>query len=153
MRLRIVLGTVGVLLGLFGVFRLLTQVPLGDVVFLLVWLVGALIVHDGILSPLVLAVGGLVARTVPPRARRFVQGGLVSGALITLIALPMIYRAHSQPTVKAILEQNFAANLGVLLAIVAGGAVLLYLLRVVRDHQAVSATNSRSPADHDSSSP
>jgi hypothetical protein len=157
MRTRVALGAAGVLLGLFGIFRLLTQIDSYDLLVLFVWLIGALIIHDGILSPLVLGVGAVLAKTLPPRARTFVQGGLIAGAAVTVIAIPMIYRAHSQPKVKAILDQNFGANLATLLAIVAVGAVLLYLVRLVRDRQGASATNSRPrpgpgpDVDHDSS--
>ncbi len=158
MRVRLAIGGAGVLLGLFGIFRLLTQIDGYDLLVLFVWLIGALIIHDGILSPVVLGVGVVLAKTLPPRARTFVQGGLIAGAAVTVIAIPMIYRAHSQPTVKAILDQNFGANLATLLAIVAVGAVLLYLVRLVRDRQGASATNSRPHprpgpgVDHDSSS-
>lgn len=146
---RVAFGTAGVLLGLFGVFRLLTQVDSYDLFVLLCWLVGALVLHDGVLSPITVAVGTVLARVLPPRARRYTQGALVAGALLTLIALPMIYRQDSQPAVKAILQQDFAANLGILLAIIAGGALLLYATAVVRDRRR-SATNGRPPADHDS---
>ena len=78
------------------------------------------------------------------------QGGLIAGAAVTVIAVPMIYRAHSQPKVKAILDQNFGANLATLLAAVAAGAALLYVVRVLRDRQGTSATKDRPPADHDS---
>jgi uncharacterized protein (DUF58 family) len=146
MRLRIAIGGAGVLLGLFGVFRLLTQIDGYDLLVLFGWLVAALVIHDGILSPLVVAVGALLARTLPPRARTFVQGALIAGAAVTVIAIPMIYRARSQPRVKAILEQNFGANLATLLAIVAAIAASLYVLRVLRDRQGASARNGR-PAD------
>jgi hypothetical protein len=148
MRTRVLIGAPGVLLGLYGVFRLVTQIDGYDLLVLFAWLVGALVVHDGILSPAVAAAGVGIARFVPPRGRRFLQGGLIAAALITVVALSMIYRAHSQPRIKAILEQNFAANLGILVLIVAVGAVLLYVAAVLR--QARSATKSRPAADHDS---
>ncbi len=85
-------------------------------------------------------------KAVPPRARRYLQGALVTGALITVIALPLIKRQNSQPRVKAILQQNFSANLAVLLGIVAGGALALYAVRVLRDRQRASVTNDR-PSD------
>ncbi len=154
MRTRIAIAVPGVLLGLFGVFRLVTQIGGYDLFVLACWLVGALVIHDGILSPIVVAVGAGLARTVPPRARRFLQGGLLAAALITVVALPMIYRAHSQPRIKAILEQNFAANLGILALIVLVGSVLLYVVSVLRHRGAPaqpSDTNSRPAADHDSS--
>jgi hypothetical protein len=131
--MRIALAAAGILLAAFGVFRLATQVPASDLIVLALWLVGALVVHDGILSPVVVAVGALVAR-VPPRARRYLQGALIAGAFVSVIALPMIYRRNSQPPSKAILQQNFAVNLTILLAIIAVGSVLLYAVHVARDH-------------------
>jgi hypothetical protein len=153
MRTRLLIGGAGVLLALFGVFRLLTQIPNDDLLALFVWLGAALLVHDGLLSPVVVAVGVLVTKAVPPRIRRYLQGALVTGALITVIALPLIKRENSQPRVKAILQQNYGANLAVLLGIVAGGAVALYALRVVRDRQRASVTNERPSDDQRSATP
>jgi hypothetical protein len=147
MRTRLLIGGAGILLGLFGVFRLVTQIPSGDLIALFLWLAAALLIHDGLLAPVIVGVGTLVRKAVPPRARRYLQGGLVTGALITVIALPLIKRQNSQPRVKAILQQNFSANLAVLLGIVAGGALALYAVRVLRDRQQrASVTNDR-PSD------
>ena len=60
-------------LALFGVFRLITEVPLRSLSFLPVWMVAALVIHDGVLSPLVVSVGWLLRRLVPDRARRYLQ--------------------------------------------------------------------------------
>lgn len=128
-RLRLALGAAGVLLAAFGVFRLLTQIPIDDLGILGGWLIGALIIHDGILSPLVIAVGYLLTR-VPPRARRYLQGGLICGGLVTVVAIPMIYRQDSQPKSKAILQQNFGGNLTVLLALIAAASLCGYAVSV-----------------------
>lgn len=143
MRLRIALGAAGVLLGLFGVFRILTQVPGSDILVLLEWLVAALILHDGILSPLVAGVGAGLARVLPSRARRFVAPALVVGGMLTVIALPLIYRENSQPASKAILQQNYAGNLLLLLAIVACVMFLAYLVTVARERRGRSAGDGR----------
>jgi hypothetical protein len=139
-RWRIALGTAGMLLGLFGVFRLVTQVPLGDDVVLGVWLVGAVVIHDGVLSPLIIGIGVLLSR-VPPRARRYLQAALIVGAAVTVIALPMIYRRNSQPRQKAILLRNYSGNLAILLGIIAAVTLMLYAVRVARRDQ-----TRRSPA-------
>lgn len=144
---RIVIGAAGVALGLFGVFRLLTQISAYDLTVLFCWLIGALVIHDGILSPLVIGVGAGLTRFVPDRARAYVQFGLIAGGLVTVIAIPMIYRQDSQPAVKAILQQHFGANLATLLAIIAGLALMLYVARVVRDRRAASAVNDRPAED------
>ncbi|MGI8870342.1 MAG: hypothetical protein ACR2F6_16215 [Mycobacteriales bacterium] len=135
MRLRLVIGAVGVGLGGFGIFRLLTQVPFGDLIWLVIWLAGAVVIHDGILSPLILAVGAAIARFVPPGAGRFLQAALVTGALVTVIALPMIYLRGSQPRSKAILRQNFGGNLALLLGIIAAVCLGMYAVRVARERR------------------
>jgi hypothetical protein len=134
MRLRVPLGTAGVLLALFGVLRLLTQEPLDQVFLLALWLIGAILIHDGILSPLVVATGWAIARVVPPRARRYLQAALIMAALVTIIAIPLIYRQGSQPKSKALLQQNYGANLTLLITIIATLTLLAYAIRVARDH-------------------
>lgn len=153
--MRVLIGAGGGLLALYGVFRLVTGVPLVDLLILAGWLAGALVLHDGILAPLSGAVGLATTRLVPPRLRRYLQGALVAGAAVTVIALPLIARRGSQPPQKALLRQDYAANLGMLLGMIAAGAVALYLLRVVRDRwatQRASAAKVRPSANHTSSS-
>lgn len=130
-RRRIVLAVAGIALGLFGVGRLVTQLPMASLVGLAVWLMAALVIHDGIASPLVLAVGGLVGR-VPPRGRRYLQAALIMAAMVTVLAVPMIYRRGSQPPSKVLLDQNYGGNLTLLLGVIAGATLLAYAVRVAR---------------------
>lgn len=129
---RIALSTAGILLGLLGVFRLFTETPFTHLLWLLLWLVAAVAIHDGVLSPLVVGIGWLLAKTVPPRARRFLQGGLIAGGLITVVAIPMMLRQGLDPPAKALLLQDFRVNLAYLLAVVATICLLLYALAVAR---------------------
>lgn len=138
---RIVFAVSGILLGLFGVFRLATEVPVGNLMVLALWMIGAVVVHDGILSPMVVGVGWLVGRAVPPRARRYVQGGLIAGSLITAVAIPLILRAGQEPASKAILRQNFGGNLTLLLGVVAAVSLALYAVRVARERTGEAAAN------------
>jgi hypothetical protein len=85
-----------------------------------------------VLSPLVLAVGAVLRRWVPDRGRRFLQAGLITGAMITVVALPMIYLEGSQPPEKAILLQHYGTNLTLALGIVAAVTLALYAVRVAR---------------------
>jgi type IV secretory pathway VirB3-like protein len=130
---RIILAISGIVLALFGAFRLFTEVPFRSLVFIAVWMLAALMIHDGILSPLVVTVGWLLRRLVPDRARRFAQVGLIVSGLVTVIALPMIYLRGSQPAVKAILLRNYGANLTLIIGIVAVVTLALYAVRVARD--------------------
>lgn len=152
MRTRLLLGAAGVLLGLFGVFRLLTQVSSSDLVALAEWLVGALVLHDAVLSPLIVGVGWVLARTVRPRARRWIQAALVAGGIVTVIALPLIHRQGTQPDSKAILRRDYGTNLLVLLAVVAGVALVGYLIDTMRGRsgRGTSTVNRRPSEAQDS---
>jgi hypothetical protein len=140
MRVRIALAAAGLLLGLYGVFRLVTEVPHAKLIVLVFWLIGALVIHDGILSPLVVSVSWVLARVVRPRARRYLQFALIAGGLVTVIALPMIHRQKVGPASKALLRQNFTANLTIILAVIAVLTLVAYAIRVARDR--VPATSS-----------
>ena len=129
---RIVLGVAGGALIAYGAVRLLSQVPITGLLALAGWLVAAVIVHDGLIAPLVVAIGVALTR-LPPRARRYVQSALITGALITAVAVPLLLRHDSQPVAKAILQRNYAGGLALLLLLVAALALLRYVGRVVRD--------------------
>ncbi|WP_234332623.1 hypothetical protein [Streptomyces sp. NRRL S-87] len=105
-------GALGLLLIGFGAWNLAAQ---PDPYAVLVWLAGALVLHDGLLAPLVLAVGLLVA-AVP--ARRAVRGALVTGGALVLITLPLLLRPGAAPNPSA-LPLPYARNLVLVLAVVA----------------------------------
>jgi len=131
---RIALGVAGVSLLTFGTFRLITELEAGDLFALGVWLAAAVVIHDGFIAPL--TVGAGVALTgVPPRSRRYLQGALIVGAMITVIAIPLIGRRDTQPESKAILLRDYGANLALLLGLTVAVALVLYALRVLREHR------------------
>lgn len=131
---RLVLGILGVLAILYGIVNLGVHVPVPSLGWLAVWVFAAVLIHHGVLSPVVIAVGSLLRRAIPDRGRRFLQFALIVAVPATVIAIPMIYRQGSQPPSKAMLLQNFTANLGLLLGLVAGACLVGYAIRVARDH-------------------
>ncbi len=142
-RYRISLCVAGGLLLTFGVFRLITQLDAGDLFVLGIWLVAAVVLHDGLIAPITIGVGVALTR-VPPRGRRYLQGALLVAALITVIAVPLIGRRGTQPESKAILLRDYGANLALLLGLTAAVALVLYGLRVWRSDQPLDAT----PEEH-----
>ena len=128
-------AAVGLALLVYGVVRLFVEVAWVDLFLLAVWMIAAVVIHDGLLSPLVLGVGAALRRWVPDRGRRYLQLGLLTGALITVIALPMIYLEGSQPPEKAILLQDYGLNLTILLGLVSLATLTLYAVRVARDRR------------------
>jgi hypothetical protein len=133
---RIILAVAGIALGAFGVFRLLSEIPTHSLLVLAVWLITALVIHDALLAPSVVEVGWLLRRYVPDRGRRYLQIALIMIALVTVIAVPMIFLRGSQPAAKALLLRNYGANLILVIAVIAVITLILYAVRVVRDRAA-----------------
>ena len=132
--LRIGLAVVGGLLLAYGAARLLHGLPLPTLLVLGGWLLAALIIHHGLLSPAVLAVGAAL-RPIPDRARGFVQAALIMVAAVTVIAIPLIIRQFSQPASKAMLLQHYGGNLALLVGIIALATLIAYAIRVARDRK------------------
>jgi hypothetical protein len=132
-RWRLVLGVVGVLVVLYGIVNLGVHIPLQTLAWVAVWLIAAVIIHHGLVSPVVIAVTSLLRRLIPDRGRRYLQAALITAVPVTVIAIPLIYRQGSQPPSKALLLQNFTANAGLLLGLVAGVCLVGYAIRVARD--------------------
>ena len=132
-RWRLVLGILGVLVVLYGIVNLLLHIPGQTLVWVAVWLIAAVLIHHGLVSPVVIAVSSLLRRVIPDRGRRYLQAALITAVPVTVIGIPMIYRQGSQPPSKALLLQNFTANVGLLLGIIAGLCLVGYAIRVARD--------------------
>ena len=132
---RTILAAAGLLLVAFGVFRLLTEIPTGSLIRLGIWLLAALIIHDAVISPAVAGVGWTLRRNVPDRGRQYLQWALIMIVVVTVIALPMIFLRGSQPPVKALLLRDYAANLTLLIGLIAGVTATSYAVRVFRDRR------------------
>ncbi|AOX66409.1 MULTISPECIES: hypothetical protein [unclassified Curtobacterium] len=131
---RIVLVVVGVLVIAFGAYVLVTTVRPNRIWGLATWLLGAVILHDAILSPFVVGVGLLLrrtGRTLRAWALVVVQAVVVLGSVLALVVLPEIAaKAHGQKN-PTVLPFDYGARLllveGVLLLVVV--AVLVVAAR------------------------
>ncbi|MGW8374765.1 hypothetical protein [Streptomyces sp. ODS28] len=96
--LRVCLGLGGLALLVTGVVLLVADTYAGTVGPVLLWLAGAVGLHDLVLVPLVLACGTALRR-LP--ARGVQRGALITGGCLTLIALPVMLRfgTSANPTV------------------------------------------------------
>jgi hypothetical protein len=77
----------------------------------------------------------VLALTVRPRARRYVQGFLIVAAVVTVVAVPLVIREGKAQPGQALLTQDYLSHLIWVLAAVAGLCLLAYVVRVVRDHR------------------
>lgn len=124
--LRLALGGSGlVLLALGG--RRLARLP--DPYPVLKWLGGAVLLHDALVAPLVLAAGLLVA-AVPSASRPVVRGALLTAGALVLVALPALLRPGT-PANPSVLPLPYGRDL-LLLLVLAGIAAVAAVLRARR---------------------
>ncbi|MEU3917555.1 hypothetical protein [Streptomyces sp. NPDC029004] len=123
--MRIVTGALGVALMTVGAVLLLTGGQLKDVAL---WLAGAIVLHDGIVAPLVLGVGLLLA-AVP--ARGTVRGALIVAGCLTAVALPVLLRPGT-PKNPTVLPLDYVRNWLLALAAVAVLTGVLLAARWIR---------------------
>lgn len=146
-RVDLVLRTGLGVIGLFGIgyggYRLLGNQVASHPPQLAKWLIGAIILHDFVLTPVVLSLGLLITRFVPSRARRYLQGALVTGALGAAITIPLIYRRGTATASKALLRQNYAAHLVLILGLIAAVTAAAYALRVARDRRGQRGSDAK----------
>jgi hypothetical protein len=117
-------GTAFIGLGLWGLLTGTDTNPAGWAV----WFAGAAIVHDGIIAPCVLLVGALTTR-LPSSYRRRVQGTLLIGGAVSLMALPVVLGKGRRADNLSILPLAYGRNLVIVLAAIAVIAVLWSLYR------------------------
>lgn len=118
-------GAVGVLLAGVGV-RLLAGVT--DLPGVLLWLGGAVVLHDALVAPLVLLIGRALVRGGP---RGPVRAALLVGGALTVVALPVVLRP-GQPANPSVLPLDYPRNWLVTLAAVAVVTILVVTVRGAR---------------------
>lgn len=119
---RYAVGGLGLVLIGIGAWRVAEQ---PDLVGVLVWLAGAVVLHDGIIAPLVLGVGLLL---VGRSQRGLVRGALIVGGALVFVTLPLLLRPGAAPNPSA-LPLPYGRNLAVVLAVVAAVAGAIALVR------------------------
>jgi hypothetical protein len=110
--------------------------PLG----VLGWLLGAALVHDVVIAPLVLALGLLPP--VAGRLRGVVRGTFLTGGALVLIALPPLLapRPARNPSV---LPLDYPRGLLIALAATVAGGALAWGVRVVRGRRGTAGAARR----------
>jgi hypothetical protein len=139
--LRVALGALALASIGYGLSLLFQQPKVNRPFEVIKWAIGSDIVVDGLLIPASIAVGFVLTKVVPARVRRYLQGGLIAALGITLIALPLIHRRGQAQPGQALLLQNYALNLAVLLGIIAAATTVAYVARVIRDQRGLATDN------------
>ncbi len=133
--IRVVVGGLGLAALGYGGWLIVRWPSHTKPVSLAIWLAGALILHDGILVPVAMTVGAVLALAVRPRARRHLQGFLIVAAVVTVVTVPLVIREGKAQPGQALLTQDYVWHLIWVLVAVGGICLLGYLVRVARDRR------------------
>ncbi|KIZ17029.1 hypothetical protein [Streptomyces natalensis] len=122
---RVLTGAAG--LALMGVgASLLLDVP--DLTGVVVWLGGAVVLHDALIAPLVLLIGLVLVRG---GARGPVRGALLVAGALTAVALPVLLRP-GKPANSSVLPLDYPRNWLLTLVAVATVTALVLAARRTR---------------------
>lgn len=94
-----------------------------------IWLVAGVLLHDGALAVLTLALGALAVRLVPVAARAPVAVGFVVLGPATLLAIPVLGRFGARADNPTLLDRDYTAGWLVLAATTTVAVVAAALVR------------------------
>ena len=129
MRLRVLLGGVGVLLGGYGAFLLLSRQDSDQLVNAAIWLASGVVLHDVVLAPVVLALVVVGARIAPVAARVPAATALVVLGAATVLAIPVLGRFGARPDNPTLLDRDYTAGWFALAGVVLLATVVATLVR------------------------
>lgn len=127
--MRPVIGAVGVVLGGFGAWLLLTRQDLDQLANAAVWLVAGVVLHDGVLAVGTLLVATLVLPVLPRAARGPAVVGFVVLGSVTLLAVPVLGRFGTRPDNPTLLDRGYVAGWLLLAGLVVVAVVVASVLR------------------------
>ncbi|MEU6369330.1 hypothetical protein ABZ876_27195 [Streptomyces sp. NPDC046931] len=123
--MRVLTGAAGLALMGVGASLLL---DVADLTGVLVWLGGALVLHDALIAPLVLLIGWVLVRG---GLRGPVRGALLVAGALTAVALPVLLRP-GKPANSSVLPLDYSRNWLLTLVAVAVVTALLPAARGIR---------------------
>ncbi|MBV6695834.1 hypothetical protein [Kitasatospora aureofaciens] len=121
LRAALLLG--GLALIAYGLSGLLADSYITDPFDVLVWAVGAVVLHDGLWVPLLLLLGASVVRGP------VLRGWLIVAAAVTAVGLPAVLRDGTNHGNSSVLPLPYLRNWLLVLAATAGIALLIALVR------------------------
>ena len=126
MRTRVAIGALGVLAGLYGGWLVLSRGH--DLLNLGLWLAAGVVLHDGVLALVVLAVGTVAVRLLPGPAKAPAVVGFVVLGSVTLLAVPVLGRFGARSDNPTLLDRDYTVGWLVLAGLVLVGVVTASLV-------------------------
>jgi len=123
-RWRLAVGAIGLACMVFGGVSILLGGVVTSYLEVARYFFGLVILHDVIFAAVVAMVGWLLVRTLPPRPRAVVQGGLFVAVCAVLIAVPLLVGrgGKGNPTVDPL---DYRRNIVLVLGVIAVGTAAL----------------------------
>ncbi len=127
--MRDLLAAFGVLAGGYGAWLLLSRQDSDQLTNAAIWLIVGVVLHDGVIALLTLALAAAVVPRVPVPARAPVAVGFVVLGTATLFAVPVLGRFGARPDNATLLDRNYTAGWLVLSGLVLAAVVVASLIR------------------------
>ena len=127
--MRPAIGALGVLVGLYGAWLLLSRADAGDLLSLAFWLGGGVLAHDVGVAAVTLMVAVLAKRWLPSAARMPAAAGLVVLGTLTVVAIPFLGRFGAREDNPTLLDRNYVGGYLVVVALVVICVVVASVVR------------------------
>ena len=126
---RAALGALGVLVGLYGAWLLLSRQDLDQLVSAAIWLGGGVVVHDGLIALLSLAIVAAGARLLPRVARPAAAVAMVVVGSLTILAIPMLGSFGAKEDNPTLLDRNYWLGWSAIVVVALAAVVVAAVLR------------------------
>lgn len=133
---RTALAGLGVLAGLYGVWLLLSRQDLDQLTSAGIWLASGVVLHDFVLTPLVVVAVAVVARVLPRHAHAPAVVAMVVLGAVTLLAIPVLGRFGARPDNPTLLDRSYDVAWWVMAALTLVSVVVAALVVRTRHHAA-----------------
>lgn len=115
----------------FGLVGLLNDPRGGSLTSWVTFLLGGLLLHDGLFAPLVVIASLIAWWVLPRRARPAIQATAVVAGTVVLVAIPVVGRWGRLAGNPSLLPRDYAAGLAVAIGVIAtlGALAVVWALR------------------------
>ncbi|MFL6123354.1 hypothetical protein [Actinophytocola sp.] len=93
------------------------------------WFVGGPLIHDGLVAPAVGLTGVVLTRVLPKPWRAPVTAGVVLSGVLTLVAIPLLWRPYGTAVNPGLHDRDYGAGLAVALGAVWAAVLVTGLVR------------------------
>ncbi|MEO9325216.1 hypothetical protein ABFT23_17115 [Nocardioides sp. C4-1] len=139
---RLLLGAVGVVVGVYGAWLVLSRQDSRQLGSLARYLVGGIVLNDVVIATVALLAGVAVVRLLPRAARAPVVVGGVVLASTTLLAVPVLLSYGRKPDNPTLLDRDFVGGWWVFAGVVVVATAVAVVVRLRRARAAAAGSET-----------